>query len=1331
MNMKCRNFTVRFFWEAVGKKSKVISWRGSGMAFASLAFLMLFMYQPLKGQCVLTCRGADQANAVPLVVRNDCTLRLSPEVLLSSPGSCPGPKIMTVREKTAGLIGEGRDELIFSADNLLGKVLSVTIEDENSGLFCVSFIIPLDQTAPTLECNNLSVSCTADTSVIALGRPVASDNCSSELAFDYSDQVMKSDCAGEVAAIITRKWTVTDSSGNSSTCSQMISVQRHEMEDIVFPPDTTLSCSDADVPPSETGLPIIDGQPLNQDNFCALDYSYADDTVFLNNSAAFRITRTWQVIDACANQVFTGEQLLFFKDSQKPVLSCPENLVLTTQANRCYANVKLPRPEFSDNCDPNPLLTVNTSFGGVGLGEHQFVPVGIHSVQYTVRDARGNTASCTIQLTIEDLEEPTAVCEELTVTSIPSTGFARVNAQSFDEGSYDNCGSSIYFKVRRMDAGACMGADGDDSPAEGVQEWFDDFVTFCCEEVGREDIMVVLRVYEINPGPGPVDPAREERGGDLFGRFSECMVSVTVQDKKGPLLTCPGNTTIQCTDNFFDYEGFGSPEVTERCGFTLDSTLVRDIDQCGTGRVIRSWTATDNFGNASVCEQVISIENPERLSAELIEWPLDTVLEQCDANLEPDDLAEGFDRPRVAGEGVCVRIGVNYEDQRFEIGSSAGCFEILRRWTVVDLCNYEPSRPDEGGIYSFTQKIRISDNQAPNLKVPLDTVVTARVSCDSAKVVLQMASAFDECSQNVTIRNNSPYALNNGADASGAYPVGTTKVLFTATDNCGNVTRKQMIVTVVDGLMPAPICVKILAAELSRTDDGAAITVNAETFDAGTPSLCGEILTWTVRRLDPDSLTPPSATSITFTCADFGEVPLEVWAIDEEGNGDYCETLVDVQDNLNVCPDTNPVAGGNGNGAIGMVAGDIFTENGFQVEGIMVELNAGESVYGMTGIDGYYEIPQVPFGGDYTLAPIKNDSPMLGVSTLDLVLISKHILGVRRFDSPYKIIAADIDRSGSVSTIDLIHLRKLILGISQEFPNGNTSWRFVEADYQFSDPGRPLLEYFPEVHSFNDFDDPEMYVDFVALKVGDVNNSARPNSLAGVAGRAGSGSLSLRVEDRELQAGETVTVDIRAQDLKDIIGYQFAMGFDTDLLTFDKMEPGKLPGLNLDNFGLHRLNEGWITTSWNEIEENNLSGDDVLFKMHFRVRRQTALRDAIYLDDAQLVAEAYDRKERPLELNLVFEKPVRQEAAVLQLLQNQPNPFRSHTVIAFELLEPGPVHLSVYDLSGKIIYRREREFLAGYNEFDIYAADLTGSGILYYQVEAGEASASRKMIRIS
>jgi hypothetical protein len=100
-------------------------------------------------------------------------------------------------------------------------------------------------------------------------------------------------------------------------------------------------------------------------------------------------------------------------------------------------------------------------------------------------------------------------------------------------------------------------------------------------------------------------------------------------------------------------------------------------------------------------------------------------------------------------------------------------------------------------------------------------------------------------------------------------------------------------------------------------------------------------------------------------------------------------------------------------------------------------------------------------GTDITITPHLDENPLNGVTTFDLVLITKHILGIQLLDSPYKMIAADVNNSSTITTADMIQLRKLILGIYDDFPN-NTSWRFVDADYVFPDPTNPWLQEFPD-----------------------------------------------------------------------------------------------------------------------------------------------------------------------------------------------------------------------------------------------------------------------------
>ena len=106
--------------------------------------------------------------------------------------------------------------------------------------------------------------------------------------------------------------------------------------------------------------------------------------------------------------------------------------------------------------------------------------------------------------------------------------------------------------------------------------------------------------------------------------------------------------------------------------------------------------------------------------------------------------------------------------------------------------------------------------------------------------------------------------------------------------------------------------------------------------------------------------------------------------------------------------------------------------------------------------------------------------------------MSKHVLGTQILDSPYKMIAADANNSVSITTFDMVQIRKVILGIDDQFPN-NTSWRFVDRDYLFSDPSNPFNDEFPELININVLEESRLDADFISIKVGDVNGTALPN----------------------------------------------------------------------------------------------------------------------------------------------------------------------------------------------------------------------------------------------
>jgi hypothetical protein len=143
---------------------------------------------------------------------------------------------------------------------------------------------------------------------------------------------------------------------------------------------------------------------------------------------------------------------------------------------------------------------------------------------------------------------------------------------------------------------------------------------------------------------------------------------------------------------------------------------------------------------------------------------------------------------------------------------------------------------------------------------------------------------------------------------------------------------------------------------------------------------------------------------------------------------------------------------------------DLGTGNAVAVEGVTLEvLNASDEVIFSTVYsgNGSYTIPDLPIneslrfralGGDYEAG-----GPQLNVSTYDMVLMSRSILGVEPFNDPYKFLGSDVNEDGKLSTLDLIWMRRVVLYIDDAFP-AQPSIIFVNQDYGFNNPNDPFSE---------------------------------------------------------------------------------------------------------------------------------------------------------------------------------------------------------------------------------------------------------------------------------
>jgi hypothetical protein len=556
-------------------------------------------------------------------------------------------------------------------------------------------------------------------------------------------------------------------------------------------------------------------------------------------------------------------------------------------------------------------------------------------------------------------------------------------------------------------------------------------------------------------------------------------------------------------------------------------------------------------------------------------------------------------------------------------------------------------------------------------------------------------------------------------------PQGKHDLIIVVRDECGNLSVPTRIpFTVEDCKGPAPICINGLSTDLMPDGNGAGMmAVWASDFVASKIYDCNGQGPETVNGLKlvtkyslnrVGSPVVATQTGLNFTCADKGKTILvELHAWDEAGNDDFCVTYVEVQDNRKVCPGS--ITGGSFN-----IAGTIATEGAANLQGASITLSGAASQTATSTANGAYSFVNLVKGGDFTISPQLDKNHLNGVSTFDLVLIQKHILGVQALNSPYKMIAADVNNSKTISTLDLIALRKLILNIDQSFQN-NTSWRFVDATYQFPNASNPWAAAFPEVVSINDLA-ANTTANFVAIKVGDVNVSAVVSGATAAEVRT-AGTLDINAADAALKAGQEYSVEFSAADLKNVQGYQFALNLDKRKVELVDIVYGVAKA---ENFGVFQ-SEGIITTSWNQAATATAK-QGALFTLLLRAKADAQLSSALSLNRI-VSAEAYNSNNDQLDLALTFNKVAVSNG--FELKQNTPNPFNGETLISFNLAKATAATLTISDATGRILKTVRANYAKGMNQVSLKASDLNASGVLYYTLEADDFTATKKMILLS
>jgi len=1186
---------------------------------------------------------------------------------------------------------------------------------------CVQTIVLTDSEGPVITCPaDVTIDCTASTDPANTGNPVVTDDCDTEPVVGYSDVTSGTGCPEGFS--IVRTWTATDACGNSATCVQNILVDDNTAPNIICPADVTLDCNE-DTSPENTGGAVA------SDN-CAPTPSitFSDVTTGTGCPIGYLITRTWVAEDDCGNTA-SCVQLITVDDNAAPLITCPVDMTIECSESTSPDNTGL--ATATDGCDPEPEVTFADATVAGACPETYTI-----NRTWTATDACGNSTQCMQTIVLEDTTSPTCVTQDITVT-LDGAGMATITPAQVDNGSADACGpvtlavspnmfdcEDIGNNVVTLTVTDCTGNSS--SCTANV---------FIEEGAGLQASCQNVTIFLDANGNASVDPTEVNNGSgggcnpgmlefdlsqtdftcanlgpnvvvltvtDEQGNTATCTAIITVIDNMPPTITCPADVTVDC-HTVTDPENtgqFGNATASDNCPpAIITETHVINLSNCNEGTIVRTFVATDGSGNTASCTQTVTVTNPNPFDEGDITWPASPVnVNICNSTL-PQNIPNGqptFDPTAL----LCADISVSYTDDVQVIvdnDPNTPCQIITRTWTVTNNCTPVTT-------FMFVQTINVVDNMAPVFTNINDMTKTASPATCTASFTL-IANATD-CA-GVSITNNSPYGVNTGANASGNYPIGVTVVIFTATDGCGNTSTMDVVITVLDPDPTVFECEKTIVFLPPETE----IALPADTFVTFFEGACTTAEDFLVSY----SGTNPYDTVEIFDCGDVGVTtfPLYFWM-----NGmppvliDTCPFAdLDLRDPNDFCMDGLVVSGNIGN------------ENGLPLEGVEVTVANAPMSPDMTDGSGGYWIDGFVEGGNYDIRPVRDINHKEGVSTLDLVMIQKHLLGKARLNSPYKLIAADANHSGHITALDLIEIRKLILGIYERFPN-NTSWRFVDKDFAFPDPYDPFATIFPESIWLDHVMEMQGDVDFVAIKVGDVNGSFFTKALDGqLEGRSiREYGMSIR-EIPEMQSATRI-FELRVDEGQPAIeGLQ--MSLDLGRLSVDQVNSLTSDVLSADQYHYDAAS-GLVRISFTPQSAVVPEGKALL-----RWTDETTGEPTYSLHIGDLAPEAYIADgERPEVWRLTMsaaEYLPEMTTDGYELFQNVPNPFDESTAIRFQLPGDELVRVSVFDQAGRQLHTIQHAGKAGMNEVKLSAGILGTPGIYYYTLYTGQASFTRKM----
>ena len=409
---------------------------------------------------------------------------------------------------------------------------------------CSAQVTVRDTLAPILTCKNMSVYLDAAGQVSLSPQDLVesvSDPCGIA-SLSVSQTNFSCEDMGTQSVVLT----AVDAQGNVGTCQAQVSIQ-----DTIAP---VVLCRNIIRYLDETGQVILNPSDVDEgstDNCEVSTLALSQTTFTCENLGENEITLT--ATDAAGNQG-TCQATLSLRDTLAPLALCRDTTLYLQEEGTVAIEANDLGRGSSDNCIISSMRLSKTSFSVEDLGEN--------TVELTVEDQTGNTASCSARIVIADTLSLEVTCKD-TLAFLAEDGLLLPDALLL----VDTLKNAFY-----------------------PYEFTVDRDTLSCDNLGEN--VLVLTV------------------SDTLGRSANCMSSLSLQDTLAPEALCR-NTTL-----YLDSTGMAILTISDVDAGSLDncSSISLNIDKSvftcedvGTHTV--ELSVRDLAGNTQTCQSIVQVED--------------------------------------------------------------------------------------------------------------------------------------------------------------------------------------------------------------------------------------------------------------------------------------------------------------------------------------------------------------------------------------------------------------------------------------------------------------------------------------------------------------------------------------------------------------------------------------------------------------------------------------------------------------------------------------------------------------------------------------------------